>query len=80
MLRRPCHAHRSASVQGSDISARTATKSVLALGRQIEELDGVLVALGLRPDAATSSPKGSAAGLGKNTIVRGVLHEMQGRL
>lgn len=65
--------------KGSDVSARQATKALLATSRQLKALRAVLGATG-----ASSEGQGGAGGvseeplhLGKNTLVRAVLRQQK---
>lgn len=69
-------------VQGSDASARQATRALVVMARQLHALRHVLDALGVPcivvdAQQAPSSP-GEPLGIGKNTIVRRTLAELSG--
>ncbi|KAL4423889.1 hypothetical protein ABPG75_001190 [Micractinium tetrahymenae] len=67
--------------KGSDRSARTATKALLATTRQLRALRAVLAAAGASPEllqgGASEGGGGQPAELGKNTLVREVLRSIK---
>lgn len=67
-------------VQGSDVSARQSTRALVTLARQLQALQQVLAATGapVAPLPQRNSPREDAGlTLGKNTIVRRTLQELQ---
>lgn len=61
--------------KGSDVSARQATKALLASQRQLRALRAVLAATGASREAGGGGGAEEELQLGKNTLVRAVLKE-----
>jgi hypothetical protein len=80
------HKRRPSAPQGSDASARSATRALLDATRQLEAVSSLLCSLGVaypHPQQAAGSANAAAgdsaaAGLGRNTIVRSMLQQMGG--
>lgn len=85
VLRMLSHKHKSAATylsklegqKGSDVSARQATKALVAVSSQLTALRMVLKATGVGEEGVVGPLQSDNMPRGKNTIVRSVLAELK---